>query len=126
MKIARGVYGPDDVTWEVQDGRDRANEAYRQANKILVDSQDRLAAKKALLFAHEQDGGIYQDSDNALHLGFERNGSIYVFGAVDFANRSIRFAPLTKAARYMVLWAPFSKTFAEFCRFNMIAPAGCI
>jgi len=122
----RGVYGPDDVPWSVQAGRDAASDsAYRQ-NKEAIDAKDRLTAKTSLLFAHEKDGAIYQDSQNCLHLGFERSGAVYTFGTISFERELITFAALQKPQSYLVRWASFSQFFDRLTKFEMVAPKGCI
>jgi hypothetical protein len=120
----RGVYGPDDVSWAVQEARDNASDDLYRKHKEKIDAQDRLAIKRDLLARHEQDGIIYQDSDNQLYIGFERNGNVYTFAFVNIAAGFIHFTPLAKAVRAMVRWAPISQI--KPSTFKMVAPKGCI
>lgn len=124
--IKSGCFGLDDVSWEVHASRLAADDAAYRLHKDEIDTQDRLAAKTALLFAHESDGGLYQDSDNILSLGYEKSGRIYVFGTVDMGNQTVTFGPLAIATRYMVKWAPFSQVFEQIRKFKKVAPKGCI
>ena len=124
MNIQRGVYGPDDVSWEVQEARDNADDEVYRKHKDEIDGRERLAIKQDLLARHEEDGVIFQDSDNQLHIGYERNGNIYTFAFVNIGAGFIHFTPLAKAARELVRWAPLSQINTR--TFKMVAPKGCI
>lgn len=120
----RGVYGPDDVPWEVQQMRDNSEDQRYRKHKEEIDAQERLSIKRDLLARHEPDGYIFQNSDNQLYIGFERNGSIYTFAILNLEAAAIHFTPLAKESRYLVRWTPLSQIRVR--DFKMVAPKGCI
>jgi len=124
MKTQRGVYGPDDVSWDVQEARDNAAEESYRKNKEEIDARERLSIKRELLARHESDAMIYQDGNNQLYLGYERNGCVYTFGFINISAGFIHFTALSKAVRELVRWTPLSQV--NVSTFKMIAPKGCV
>lgn len=124
MITKRGVYGPDDVAWEVQEARDNAAEELYRKNKEEVDARDRLSIKRDLLARKYEDSWAYQDKDNVLYLGYERNGNVYIFARLDISRKLVRFIPLEAAAGWVVRWTPVSKL--DIWSWNMTAPKGCV
>jgi len=120
----RGVYGPDDVPWETQAARDAELEVMYRKHREGMDNRARLDAKMSLLYAHEEDGKIYQDSDNQLRIGYERNGAIYTFALLNIEAAFIHFTPLEKTDRVLVVWGPLSQI--KLTTFRYVAPKGCI
>lgn len=124
MNTQRGVYGLDDVSWEVQEARDNAADEIYRKHKEEIDSRERLTIKRDLLWRHEEDGAIYQDGNNQLHIGYERNGVIYTFGFVNLNAGFIHFTALEKSTKALVRWAPLTQV--NLRTFKMIAPKGCV
>jgi hypothetical protein len=125
MNMKRGVYGTDDVPWEVQDGRNVAEEEAYRLHKEEIDARDRLAAKRDLLARHEDDSAVYQAADNALYIAFERNGNLYVYARIDLPRKLVRFLPLQVASEWLAKWSPLSQL-GDVRSWNMTAPKGCI
>lgn len=113
-----------EVGWERFDAEMRQDEAAYRANKEVIDNQDRLAIKRDLLCRHEENGFIYQDSGNQLHIGYERNGQVYIFAFLNLDAGFIHFVGLAKANRTLVQWAPISQI--NWRTFKLIAPKGSV
>lgn len=123
--LVTGVYGNDNVSWEVHQARMADRDRIYRENPERFNAPERLAAKLEMLRRH-QDGAVYQDGENVLWIGYEKNGEVRTFARVDFGERVVLFTPLVVDRRVLSKWAPLSQVLEQIESFEKEAPEGCI